>query len=367
MPWRRTVGEFARAMLLRRSYDPRRNLYLLFGFVWGLPIPIFSIGLGFSLAGLDPGWRHLPALIAAQPWQLFFLIHPLLFATVFGILGTIYAIKEDQVARLLRDLRGKVRELGAANRDLRELDQLKDEFLSNVTHELKTPLVTIQGYSEMLDSGRLGEINDRQRRALAVMRRNQERLQELIRQLLRYGKMEESTAQVFIGEISVVKLFRFLEQSFQPPMEQKGIDFQVIPPESDVHVAGQEDLIEQAMRNLIGNARKFTDAGGRIAVTVDTSEAPGRLGLVVEDSGCGIAKDALPFIFERFRQGDGSIRRKYGGTGLGLAIVKKIADAHRAAVKVESTVGQGSRFTIGLPIVNRDQERAQPERRRQPR
>ncbi|MBM4117804.1 hypothetical protein FJ251_08680 [bacterium] len=367
MVWRRTVGEFARAMLLRRSYDPRRNLYLLFGFVWGLPIPLFSIGLGFSLAGLAPGWRALPTLLAAQPWQLFFLIHPLLFGAIFGILGSIYALKEDQVARLLRDLRGKVRELGAANRELQELDKLKDEFLSNVTHELKTPLVTIQGYSEMLDSGRLGEINDRQRRALAVMRRNQERLQELIRQLLRYGKLEESTAQVFMGEISVVKLLRFLEQSFLPAMEQKGVDFRVIPPDPDVHVMGQEDLIEQALRNLIGNARKFTEPGGRIAVSVDASEAPARLGLVVEDSGCGIAQDALPFIFERFRQGDGSIRRKYGGTGLGLAIVKKIADAHRATVKVESTVGRGSRFTIVLPIVDRDQERVQLERRRQPR
>ena len=363
MAWRRTVAEFARAMLRQRSYDPRHNLYLVFGLLWGLPIPLFSFGLGFRMAGLEPSLGNLPGLLRAQPWQFLFMLHPLLFSAVFGILGTVYAIKEEQVARLLRDLRGKVRELGAANREMQELDKLKDEFLSNVTHELKTPLVTIQGYSEMLDSGRLGEISDRQRRALAVMRRNQERLQELIRQLLRYGKLEEAAGPVFMGEISVVKLFRFLEQSFLPAMEQKGIDFQVIPPEPDLHVAGQEDLIEQAMRNLIGNARKFTEAGGRIALSVDTSEAPARLGLVVADSGCGIAKDALPFIFERFRQGDGSIRRKYGGTGLGLAIVKKIADAHRATVKVESTVGLGSRFTIALPIVPRDQ----PLARRTPR
>lgn len=365
MAWKRTVGEFVRAMVKRRSYDPRRNLYLLFGFCWGLPIPLFSLYLGFSLAGEKPSLGGIPGLLAAQPWQSAFLLHPLLFAAVFGVLGTVYAIKEEQVARLLRDLRGKVRELNVANRELQELDRMKDEFLSNVTHELKTPLVTIQGYSEMLDAGRLGELSEKQRKALSVMKRNQERLQELIRQLLRYGKMEERSAQVFIGEISVLKLFKYLEQSFQPVMEAKGVEFLVLPPAEDVHVAGQEDLIEQAMRNLIGNARKFTDSGGRVAVTVDTSAAPEQLGLVVEDSGCGIAEDALPFIFERFRQGDGSIRRKYGGTGLGLAIVKKIVDAHRADIRVESKVGEGSRFTIVLPVVTRDQDLLRPSPRRQ--
>lgn len=359
MAWRRTVGEFLRAMADRKSYDPRHNLYMLFGLIWGLPIPIFSILLGFYLAEMPISIFQLPVLLQREPWQLYFMLHPIVFALIFSILGTLYSFKEDQVAHLLTDLRGKIRELNRANKELHELDQLKDEFLSNVTHELKTPLVTIQGYNEMLSSERLGEITERQRKALGVMKRNQERLHELILQLLRYGKMEERTAQVFQGEIKVSKLLGHLKQSFGSVMEQKGINFLVIVPEDDLLVVGQEDLIEQAMRNLIGNARKFTEMGGQIAVTVDASEAPERVGLVVADSGCGIAEDALPYIFERFRQGDGSVRRKYGGTGLGLAIVKKIVDAHQAEIRVESKLGEGSRFTILLPVARKGKKKAE--------
>lgn len=369
MGWRTTIGEFLRAMVRRSSYDPRRNIYVVFGLIWGLPIPVLSIFLGFSIAEQTPSLRALPGLVLSQPWQLFFMAHPPFFAFIFGILGTLYSFKEDQVARLLSDLRGKVRELNKANRELQELDKMKDEFLSNVTHELKTPLVTIQGYNEMLQSGRLGDLSEKQRKALVVMKRNQERLHDLIMQLLRYGKMEERTSHIFKGEINVAKIFKYLEQSFLPVMEKKGINFVVIPPEEDLVVVGQEDLIEQALRNLIGNARKFTEHGGKITVWVDTSEAPRSAGLVVADSGCGIAEDALPYIFERFRQGDGSIRRKYGGTGLGLAIVKKIVDAHRAEIRVESKIQEGSRFTILLPVARRgpqmDEQRMGNPKRRQ--
>lgn len=349
MGWNDTVRDFLRAARQFRSYNLRRNLYSFFGLIWGLPIPILTLYLGFKLTGEPPSFTGLPGLLKEQPWQLYFLFHPLLFGIVFGILGTLYAFKEEQVARLLTDLRGKIRELNKANVELHDLDAMKDEFLSNVTHELKTPLVTIQGYSEMLNSGRLGDLSEKQRKALKVMMRNQTRLHELIMQLLRYGGMEEKTAQVFMGEVSVRKVFKSLRQSFGVVMEQKRIQFLVLPPEEEVYVRGQEDLIEQALRNLIGNARKFTDQEGRIVLSVDDSHRPERIGLVVEDSGCGIAEDALPYIFERFRQGDGSIRRKYGGTGLGLAIVKKIVDAHGAEIKVESTLGEGSRFTILLP------------------
>ncbi len=349
MAWSNTVREFMRATTRRQSYDLRHNLYAIFGLIWGLPIPVFSLFLGFYLVGEAPSFSGLPGLLKEQPWQIYFLFHPLLFGVVFGILGTLYAFKEEQVARLLTDLRGKIRELNRVNVDLQELDSMKDEFLSNVTHELKTPLVTIQGYSEMLSSGRLGDLSEKQRKALKVMMRNQTRLHELIMQLLRYGGMEEKAAQVLMGEVSVSKIFKSLRQSFGVVMEQKSIEFVVLPPEQEIFVSGQEDLIEQALRNLIGNARKFTDHEGRIMLSVDTSEQPERIGLVVEDSGCGIAEDALPYIFERFRQGDGSIRRKYGGTGLGLAIVKKIVDAHGAEIKVQSTLGEGSRFTILLP------------------
>ena len=348
--WRKTIAEFVRAAVRRQSYSPHRNVYIIFGFLWGLPIPLFSLTLGFSLAQLPVSPGSFGQLLARQPWQIVFLLHPLVFAAIFGVLGTLYMIKEEQVSRLLEDLRGKIRELNSANRELKELDKMKDEFLSNVSHELKTPLVTIQGYNEMLLSERLGPLTEKQQKGLEVVQRNQARLSDLINQLLRYGKMEERTTHIFQSAFSARKLLVYLQQSFLPDMEKKEIDYQVKLPEEDIYLMGQEDLIEQAVRNLISNAKKFTEPGGWVHVSVDRSEFPEKLGLAVEDNGCGISEDALPFIFERFRQADGSIRRKYGGTGLGLAIVKKILDAHRAPIRVSSRLGEGTRFTIFLPV-----------------
>jgi signal transduction histidine kinase len=349
------ASDIFKVMLRWRTYDPRRNIAVIFGLIWGLPVPIFALLMELSLKGLPMDLSSLPTLFSEDPWQLFFMLHPLLFAVVFGVAGSVYRDKQDQVNSLFNDLRSKVEALDEANRDLQELDKMKDEFLSNVTHELKTPLVTIQGYSEMLSTGRLGDLTDKQRKALDVMQRNQTRLQELILQLLRYGRMEESTVQIFKAPISIRRLFRFLESSFLPVMEQKSINFQVELPDANLHAEGQEDLIEQVMRNLIGNSRKFTDRGGWIRLGLDKSRFPEKVGLVVEDNGCGISEDALPYIFERFRQGDGSIRRKYGGTGLGLAIVKRILESHKTEIEVESNLGEGTRFTVVLPLMAPDQ------------
>ncbi len=348
--WKLTIAGFLKAASERQSYDPRRNLYVWFGVLWGIPIPIFSLLLGCFLTGLPIAPGSVFTLLRTEPWQYFFLCHPILFGAIFGILGNLYNSKTDQVSDLLEDLKEKVRALNMANRELKHLDQIKDEFLSNVTHELKTPLVTIQGYNEMLRAGRLGQLSDRQHKALEVMTRNQERLSELISQLLRYGKMEERVSRLFESPFSVKKMMTYLKQSFLPSMEKREITFSVLPPEEDIHLIGQEDLIEQAMRNLIGNSRKFTAKGGKVVVSVDMSKFPEKLGFVVEDNGCGISGDALPYIFERFRQGDGSIRRKYGGTGLGLSIVKRILDAHKAPIFVDSKVGEGTRFMIFLPV-----------------
>jgi signal transduction histidine kinase len=350
MKWRKTIGEFIRNGMRRGSYDPRRNPFLVFGFFWGLPIPIYTLYFGFPLAGLPREASLLPQLFAAQPWQIYFLLHPVLFAGIFGILGVFYVTKEEQVAELLQQMRDKVRELNLANRDLKQLDRMKDEFLSNITHELRTPLVTIQGYSEMLGSGRLGQLTDKQRKALDVMQRNQQRLVAMIEQLLAYGRLEEHGGQVFESAFSVRKLMRHLRQNFLPAMEKKGVRFEVIAPAEDLQVLGQEDLIEQVFVNLLGNARKFTDPGGQVLFYVDKSEYPERVALVVKDNGCGIPEDELPFIFERFRQGDGSISRQHGGAGLGLAIVKRILDAHRAPIKVESRPGEGTRIAVTLPL-----------------
>ncbi len=335
----------------RETYDLRLNMYALFGFLWGLPIPVMALGLSLYLLQLPPTLSNVYSLLVKNPIHIFFIAHPVLFMVVFGALGTYRRRKEAELAERDTRLHQKVNELNDANKQLRALDKLKDEFLANVTHELRTPLVTIRGYTEMFLNGRMGEITSKQERSLRIVERNVHRLLKLIGDILTLSRLERRQVLDNQQTFSLAELINHVAANIGPSVEQHNLNLEVDMHDPECSVVGLRDRIEQVFLNLISNAIKFTGSGGAIKIITGPLSSE-RIQIEVEDTGCGIPEQNLPYIFERFVQGDGSIRRRHGGAGLGLSIVREILEAHDCSIRVRSTEGQGTCFTFDLPLVD---------------
>lgn len=346
------VREFLSALAVRRTYSPARNPYVAIGFLWGLPVPFFALGLHAWVTGSAPA----PGLIAQHPIHVFFLLHPLLFAVVFGAMGTIRQRKDRQIARLVLTLERRARqltdtatELQGANDRLRELDHLKAQFMANVTHELKTPLVAIRGYNESILEGRFGPLTDKQREGLAVAVRNVDRLQKLIEELLEFERIDSGSLKLNLTDFDLGSLVLGTLESFRPQIEARKLSVQLRLPEP-LPVHADRDKIGHVLLNLLSNAVKFSPDGKALGVDARVGEEDGQVWVSVWDRGPGIATDAQKYLFTRFWQADGSSRRRYGGTGLGLAIVKGILDAHGSTIRIVSKEGNGTSAEFTLPL-----------------
>jgi PAS domain S-box-containing protein len=229
-----------------------------------------------------------------------------------------------------------------------ELDRLKSEFIQNVSHELRTPLALARGYAELLESGELGELQPDQREPVAVVARRLRMLTRLVEDI--NAILETETKAVRREPVDLVNLIRSVLGDFQASAEEHGLTLTVEVPTDLPLLLGDYVLLSRMLDNLLGNALKFTPPGGCITVRLRQDET--RATLEVADTGIGIPGDQLERIFERFYQVDGGTSRRYGGTGLGLALVKEIVEAHDGQVTVESQVGQGSIFTVWLPLVD---------------
>ena len=225
---------------------------------------------------------------------------------------------------------------------LTAVDRMKGDFLSMISHELRTPLTTIKEGTSLLLEGIGGEITEKQGKLLTILGAETNRLIEMVNSILDLSKMEAGMMIYTFEERSIVPLVDQVMTEVAPLVEAKGIHLRKevngdLPP---AKLDG--DRMLQTLRNLIGNAVKFTPGNGRITVIA----RPAREGLevTVEDSGLGIPAEKLPSVFEKF---SGSDRNR--GTGLGLAIVKHVIEMHGGKVWVESTLGKGSRFTFVLP------------------
>lgn len=342
------VGEFLSALADRQTYSLRRNGYVFFGLLWGLPVPVVTVGLDLYLQDLTPTLGHIVSVVASHPFQLVFLLHPLLFAVLFGAMGTVRERKERRIEGLLDDLRSRLEELEQLNVQLRDADRLKDEFLSTISHELKTPLVTVRGYGEMLLSGRAGPLDDRRSRIVRLMLKNVDRQINLIDDLLNYIRIgaepDQSEREVFDLREAILEA----RETFAPSIVKKRLRLEIEVPDEPLMVQAHRRRVEMILSNLLSNAVKFTDPGGLIRIESRDSRA-GKILTWCSDTGCGIPEDLIPHIFERFRQADGSTRRKHRGTGLGLAIVKKIVEGYGCTIDVRSRVGEGTTFCFELP------------------
>jgi signal transduction histidine kinase len=234
-----------------------------------------------------------------------------------------------------------------ARREAETAGRVKDEFLATVSHELRTPLSAILGWSMMLKNKRLEETETK--RALEVIERNAKIQGEIIGDLLDISQIVTGKFTIEQKRVEIGKIIRATAETLRPQAETKSIDLTVRLDEAEFFVVGDDERLRQIVWNLASNAVKFTPRGG--IVKIRAARKATHLELTVSDSGIGIEKEFLPFIFDKFRQADASTTRLHGGLGLGLSIVRHLAELHGGNVSAASEgEGKGAVFTLNLPL-----------------
>jgi signal transduction histidine kinase/ActR/RegA family two-component response regulator len=233
-----------------------------------------------------------------------------------------------------------------ARADAEAANRLKDEFVSTVSHELRTPLNAILGWTSMLRSGSIdAEVVPQ---AIESVYRNASRQAKLVDDLLDFSRIAGGRTTLEVEVVDAPKLIRGIVESVTPLAVGSQIEI-LLSPMPDAAVRGDVRRLEQVFVNLLGNALKFTEAGGHIMVS---ARVTGRnLEVRVADDGIGIDPEFLPHVFDRFRQGDSTTTRNHAGLGLGLSIAKQLIEAHRGSIRVESGgPGKGTAFIVTLPL-----------------
>jgi two-component system phosphate regulon sensor histidine kinase PhoR len=230
---------------------------------------------------------------------------------------------------------------------LKSLEDMRRQFVANVSHELKTPITSIKGFVETLQDGAIENSQDAEK-FLKVVRRQADRLNAIIEDLLVLSRLDrdEHRRDLEVSTVPVGAVIQGAVGVCRHAADEKGVSIR-IGDGTDLGLTANAALVEQALVNLLDNAIKYSEAGQ--SVEVEVTEENGEISISVVDQGCGIPREHLPRIFERFYRVDKARSRKLGGTGLGLAIVKHIAQAHGGRVAVESEPGKGSTFRLILP------------------
>jgi two-component system phosphate regulon sensor histidine kinase PhoR len=233
---------------------------------------------------------------------------------------------------------------------MERLERTKRDFVANVSHEFRTPLATISGYAETLLNGGL-EDRDNRRKFVEVIQSNSARLNNIATDLIILSELESGQLHVEPAPISVADVIHSAISAIEPVARDNQVLVEA-EPESDLEVMGHRIRFEQALLNLLDNAVKFNKPGGRVDIKAVVASND-QVEICIGDTGIGIPADDLSRIFERFYRVDKARSRRVGGTGLGLSIVRHAIEQMQGAVKVESQLGQGSRFTITLPRYHR--------------
>lgn len=272
------------------------------------------------------------------------------------VIGTLTIIEDvtERVAReaeLQAQIEARSRLLSSeklARSEAERANRLKDEFLATISHELRNPLNAIMGWAHMLRLGKLTDVNAE--RAVETIYRNAKSQAQLVADLLDVSRIISGKLRLDVRTVDLIYIINAAIDSIRPAAEGKGIRLHMILDPAAGPISGDADRLQQIVWNLLTNAVKFTPKGGRIQVKVQRINS--HVEIVVSDSGVGISKEFLPYVFDRFRQADASITRTHGGLGLGLSIVRQLVDLHGGSVSVHSEgEGKGTTFTITLPFV----------------
>ena len=236
--------------------------------------------------------------------------------------------------------------LASQNERLRELDRLKDEFISLVSHELRTPLTSIRGYLELLrDDARL---DDEQLRYIGIVDRNSERLLDLVSDLLFLAQVDAGKLNFELRPVDLETLVADCVEAAHPAASAKEIELTASTQELPVQLKGDPARLAQVLDNLVSNALKFTPSGGRVEVSLQAHD--GVAVIEVSDTGMGLAEDEQDHLFERFFRSSRASEDAIPGTGLGLAIAKTIVEHHGGRIRLESAVDAGTTVRVELPL-----------------
>ncbi|MCA9410264.1 MAG: HAMP domain-containing histidine kinase, partial [Candidatus Omnitrophica bacterium] len=222
--------------------------------------------------------------------------------------------------------------------------QFKEKLITNVSHDFRTPLTNLIGYTQLLESQRFGDLTSRQLEIVYVIQNNARRMKHLIENVAQFvrGKKNYPHYQKERIDLKEVVISAFRDHALSASSQD--LEFDIICRDEDYIVEGNENLISRLLDNLLSNAVKFTNPGGRVALRIEKGDK--EVILSVEDTGIGIEEGDLPKIFERFMQAHRGERDHLGGLGIGLSICKEIADFHEARIEVDSTPGKGSTFRV---------------------
>ena len=255
--------------------------------------------------------------------------------------------KGDELSMLLWEVYRTGQSLENEIRELKEMESYRREFIGNVSHELKTPIFSVQGFAETLLDGALDD-EQVNRTFLEKILHNVTRLEHLARDLSAITKIETGEMEMAQEQFDLAPLFQEIQDSLELKADEKDITLRTEVADEVVSAYGDTDRIRRVLVNLVDNAIKYTDAGGTVALQARPHSAE-EVAFQVQDNGIGIPDEHLARLTERFYRVDKSRSRNEGGTGLGLAIVKHILGAHDRDLHVESTPGEGSTFWFTLP------------------
>jgi two-component system phosphate regulon sensor histidine kinase PhoR len=236
--------------------------------------------------------------------------------------------------------------------ELKEMDQMKTDLMSMVTHEIRTPLATVRGFAQILLKGGIG--GDKSKEFLEIINRQSNRLVNLVNDFLDITRIESGRQVITKGPVDVDKLIQNAVADLKPLADEKNITLQYASPGALPEVFGDRNLIEQVLINLVSNAIKYSPKGAWAKVAA--IQQNGSVAIAVQDNGLGIPKESIPRLFEKFYRVRCDDRKDIIGTGLGLSLVKQIIDVHQGTIRVESEHGKGSTFTFTVPVAKAGME-----------
>ena len=301
--------------------------------------------------------RALPVKVVGPPeypsseWRTTIVLGAVAAIACFTIQQLVHAarLRASELLGRAAELEEATRQLEGQNRELLELDRLKDEFVALVSHELRTPLTSIVGYLDLVLDEDAEPLTPDQRKFLATVHRNVERLTVLVSELVFLVQIDSGSLALSLAKTDINQLLAEATEAAQPAANAKQIELRL---EADrlAPALCDRDRIAQLVDNLLANAVKFTPEGGR--VDVKAAQVGDAVAVSVSDTGIGIPADDLPRLFDRFFRASTAITNAIPGTGLGLAISQAIAEAHNSTITVESTLGRGTTFRLLLPTGN---------------